>query len=384
MKTDRSGGMWLRLALPMAAFVVAGSLGLIWFLQTTFQHRSTIEFQQLARANAEFIRGIHIPATDRFAEYLSRVLGLQVIFRPTGSPLPALGPRQELATSPIDVGLELGLVRTTPSLGGLLLRPQSLVVLGVFWGLSLGLGWVLTQGIVRPYLETQRRLAVAERFAMLGKMASALAHEIQNPVAAIRLHTQLLESAPAAELSATAAVTVPTLLSEAGRIESLVNQWMFLAKPEPPQTSAVDLAATLAETRRALQPLADHARVAFDVTVAPGLLVRADRRRLLQAFGNLATNAIQAMPSGGRLRVIAERNGSVARVTFVDGGRGFSATALARCPELFYSEREGGMGIGLSVVAEITRALGGRLSLANPPTGGARVCIELPLAEPAA
>lgn len=352
MNTDSRWQLWLRVALPFLVFVIAGSLALIMFMSSAYQRRSRQEFAELAATNADFIRAAHIPTTDRFAGYLSRVLGVAVHF---GNP-PVVGPERESVTVPLDSGQSLTLVREASSLTTLLVRPASLGVLGAFWGLSLALAWSINRAVVRPYLESQR-------LAALGKMATALAHEIQNPVAAIRLHAQLLQPAPEAGL----------ISGEAGTIESLVNQWMFLAKPEPPQKSTVPLAELLTETVRSLTPLANHAGVNIHLDTASAPSIQADARRLGQAFRNIILNAIQAMPAGGTL-TIAARDGTI---EFADTGPGFSPAARNRYAEMFYTEKEGGMGIGLNVTHEIIKAHGGRLAVSNRPAGGALVRITL-------
>jgi signal transduction histidine kinase len=353
--TQLRGQLWWRVAAPFLLFVISGSVGLILFIQSTYKRQSYREFEQLAKANADFIRSTHVPANDRFAEYLSRVIGVEVYFKE----VPPLPDGREFVTVPIESGAVLTLVREKPSLTNFILRPIPLSVLIAFWLLSLALAWAITRGIVRPYLETQRKLVEAERLALLGKMATALAHEIQNPVAAIRLHAQLAGSG--------------VIANEAATIESLVNQWMFLAKPEPPQTSPVDPANLLDEAVRALTPTAEHARVRIKLNAAPGQTIQADSRRLGQAFRNLILNAIQAMPTGGTLTITLTGTA----ITFADTGAGFSPEALRHAGEMFYTEREGGMGIGLSVVREIIHAHAGKLTIANQPTGGACVTIQL-------
>ena len=85
------------------------------------------------------------------------------------------------------------------------------------------------------------------------------------------------------------------------------------------------------------------------------------------------------MPRGGHLTAQAEMAGATVHITFTDTGKGFSNAALAHFAEFFYSEKEGGMGIGLSVANEIVKAHGGTLKAANRVEGGASVTIQLPL-----
>jgi signal transduction histidine kinase len=200
---------------------------------------------------------------------------------------------------------------------------------------------------------------------MLGQMATGLAHEIQNPVAAIRLHGQLLAK--------THPETSALIVDEATTIAGLVNQWMFLARPEPPRKTNIVVADLLDRTVRLLAPAAEHARVKIVVDAAHGQHLQADARRLGQVFHNIILNAIQAMPTGGTLTITAHDR----TIAFADTGPGFSQAALTRWADMLYSEKEGGMGIGLSVAQEIIRAHGGRLTVANRSEGGAIVRIEL-------
>ncbi len=359
------------------------------------------------------------------------------------------------------------LFRMKPAGGGFW-RPRTFAVLGAFWLLSLALAWALAGGIVRPlrslaqrlpriadensapppeaarpdeigqlaraYLDTRAALAderrarqQAERLATLGRMATGLAHEINNPVTAIKLHAQLLE-AGIAEFPAPGSHdgegtgSLAIILAENAKIEALVNQWMFLARPQPPQTSPCDPAELIAAALRTHAPAATHAGVKLVNETQSGHHISADARRLGQAIGNVILNAIQSMSAeGGTLTIRSSRSDesgspgerqssnadapaqdagvwplncphdttdfsqslesqlSTLNLRFTDTGPGFSAAALARHAELFFSEKEGGMGIGLSVTAEILRAHAGKLRVENSPGGGAIVTFILPL-----
>jgi signal transduction histidine kinase len=297
-----------------------------------------------------------------------------------------------------------------------MVHSRTLVALGVFWALSIALAWVLARGIVRPlralaerlpriadesngppgpenerqdeigqlaraYANTHAQLvserrarAQSERLATLGRMATGLAHEINNPVAAIKLHAQLLE----AEAGPAHQERVEIIISESGRIESLVSQWMFLARPNPPETAVMDLGELVSSAVKIHAPAAAHANVTITNETADGLFVKADRRRLMQALVNVLTNATHATAArGGTVRISSVRNDGAIELTIRDNGPGFSTNALERATELFFSEKEGGMGIGLNVAAEILRAHGGDLRLANDPSGGAAVTLIL-------
>lgn len=328
------------------------------------------------------------------------------------------GPEFEAIAVPLENDLSLILVREVEPTWSFLVRTETLSLLIAFWIFSVALAWVLASGFVRPlrllaerlphiehdpggalpgaeradeigqlaraYLATRAQLAdersrreQAERLALLGRMATGLAHEIRNPLAAIRMHAQLIGSAHNGDLATTAHESLPVLLGEASKIEGLVQQWMFLARPQPPQIAPADIGDIVAGVVRTLAPQADHARVRLINAVPAGLRARVDASRLAQAIGNVTLNAIQAMPGGGEVTIRGEENGAV-RLVFQDTGPGFSVPALAHHADLFFSEKEGGMGIGMSVTAEILKAHHGSLHVANAPEGGAVVTLELP------
>lgn len=434
-----------RLTLPFVAFVVAGSLALVLWIGVEEQRQSREQFAAMARTNAAFIRSQNLPASERTAQALGEVLGVRVYFldalnewTPPGSgwyktstaeyqALPAEGGvfspeiSTEAAVARIAQGRSLVLLRAAEPLTEFLFRPRTLGVLGAFWALSLALAWVLARGIVRPlrgfvarlphiaeenseplpeasrtdeigqlaraYDSTRTQLAderrareQAERLATLGKMTTGLAHEINNPVAAIKLHTQLLE----AEVAGAHDERLSIILAETAKIESLVSQWMFLARPQPPQLVPCDLADLISASVKTLTPAAAHANVKIINQLTPGLIVNGDRRRLAQAFDNIIINAIHAMSArGGELKIecrVTSDKGRKNIISFTDTGAGFSSAAIAKGTELFFSEKEGGMGIGLSVTSEILRAHGGELRLANAASGGAEVSLHLPAA----
>jgi signal transduction histidine kinase len=192
------------------------------------------------------------------------------------------------------------------------------------------------------------------------------------------MHAQLLQREQAAA-AGTGAESARLILHQADRVESLVNQWLFLARPEPPARSPVDLGALVASEVETLGAMADHAGVVLEVDAVPGAIVSGDRLRLAQVIGNVVRNAIQASPPGGSVRIGVRTDASSgeATVTVRDAGDGFSAAALEQGAEMFFSEKEGGMGVGLSLVRQVVLGHGGQLVLGNER--GAVVSIRLPL-----
>lgn len=368
--------------------------------------RSEIYFRELATGKAE------PPLPEAEAALLADA-------EADGEILPLPGGRQALVL-PLDARHEMVFIQSATGRMALLWQPSTAYALLAFWLFAGVFGWVLGHQVLRPVRrlthglgaffqnqspalpgtdrpdeigELARTLAQAreelheerlrreqsERLALLGRVAAGLAHEIRNPLASIQLHAQLMDSE---SLDPEGRSSLQHLLAEIRVIEGLVSQWLYLARPAPPRRQALDLVPMLEETVEMLKPQARHADVELVLTVdnlekeaAP--TVSGDRQRLQQVFRNLILNGVQAMPSGGKLEVKVTVKDACVILTFSDEGAGFSREALERGKDLFFTEKEGGMGVGLNVATEIISAHGGEIWLKNRPHGGAVVEIRL-------
>ncbi|MCB9880848.1 MAG: HAMP domain-containing histidine kinase [Planctomycetes bacterium] len=419
-----------RIGLSFAAFVLIGSIALVFVIDRQVARENELRFAELARTNAAFLARAKLPPSPYLDESLEQVLGCRVDFVTTRSnsgnehPVkPADGTvyrreGRESVSVRIDDTTALVLSREVAASWTALRQRTTLSILATFWLLSGVSGWLIGRGMVQPLknlaaqlprIESREPLALdvaqrkdeigdvarafvatrralqeerdsrerAEKLAVLGRMTTALAHEIQNPVAAIAMHAQLWKRDAGDQRESSVAERIEL---ESRRIDDLLSQWLFLARPEPPASSSLSIAALVEQCIEATRAGLDHARVAVTFTADDAARVRGDAKRLSQVFRNLIVNAIQAMPRGGQLDIAVRSLASdgIVAVTIADTGVGFSETALARFAEFFFTEREGGMGIGLSVASEIVRAHGGELRVHNLPSGGACVMIELP------
>lgn len=419
-----------RVGLPFVLLVLLASVALAVFTSRQLIAAEERRFEQVAVTIGAYIEQASLPTTVGLAKDLERVTGHTVLFRHPGGfepPPPSHLRDLPLATLPTDRRpLRAGkfLCIAVPVAGKhdlVVVRedvrptfdPVVVQVVAAFALLAVLTTWLVGRSLVRPLRHLARQLPAIEtaaardvpealrqdeigdlaraflrtaqalrderaagermeKLAVLGRMTAALAHEVQNPVAAIRMHAQLWRRGDAPDAAA-------TIEHETTRIEDLLNQWLFLTRPEPPAQAPVDVGALLAQLVASQRAQAEHTAVVVRLDAAAGLVVTGDGRRLQQVFRNLLTNSLQAMPGGGSVQLTASARGDGGVVvTCRDSGRGFSPAALQRFAEYFFSEREGGMGIGLAVASEIVKAHGGTLVAANHPDGGAVVTVELP------
>jgi len=229
---------------------------------------------------------------------------------------------------------------------------------------------------IRALEETSRR---QDRLAAIGRMAASIAHEIRNPLAAMRGSIQMLRADMEGESSQTELMEI--ILRESDRLNRIISDFLSYARPRSIIQSKVDVAALLKQTFTLLRHSAEiHESqiIKEEVPDAP-LLIDADSEQLQQVFWNLARNALQAMPKGGTLTAnVQQRLPSRLQIAFTDTGRGMSPEQVEHLFEPF-SSTTGGTGLGLSIVYQIIRDHGGTINVRSRLGQGTTITIELPV-----
>jgi len=241
---------------------------------------------------------------------------------------------------------------------------------------------------LRRYLHLQQEAVRQERLAALGGMAAVLAHEIRNPLGAIKGLAQFLGEKQAADPSQME--MTQTIAQEATRLERLVNDLLSYARPRPPDRQPTAVPGVLGEVVRLVLPAAEAGGVVCRLDVPAEVPpIAADPEQLKQLFGNLALNALQAIPKGGKLTFVVrspDGKGGPRRAVEVavdDTGAGIPAADLPRVFEPFYTTRTKGTGLGLAICKQIVEAHGGAIRVARTGPEGTTILVTLPVEGPA-
>jgi two-component system, NtrC family, sensor histidine kinase PilS len=235
----------------------------------------------------------------------------------------------------------------------------------------------LTQ--VRTLEETSRR---QDRLAAIGRMAASIAHEIRNPLAAMRGSIQMLRSE--VDNDSSQAELMEIILRESDRLNRIITDFLSYARPRSLKQARVDVGDLLHQTfalMRHSPEIGANQSITEELPAEP-IFAEADEGQLKQVFWNLARNALQAMPQGGTLSATLEKNSdNRLRIAFADTGRGMSPDQVEHLFEPF-SSTTGGTGLGLSIVYQIIRDHGGTINVRSLEGQGTTIMIELPLAAP--
>lgn len=234
-----------------------------------------------------------------------------------------------------------------------------------------------------------RRLHRIERLAAVGQLAAGVAHEIRNPLTAIRSTIQFLQQRangddPKSEL-------IGDVLDEIDRIDRTVNGLLTLSRPESFEPQPINLAEVVQQVIVLVTQQAKKAKVGIEQRLEESeLIVSADRNQLVKVFFNLVTNALESMPDGGQLRVAAQRvapehwhesERGFAEVRIVDSGSGIEAEHLSRIFDPFFTTKRSGTGLGLAICHGIVQRHDGEIELRNVSPHGVAAIVRLPLGD---
>jgi two-component system sensor histidine kinase PilS (NtrC family) len=229
---------------------------------------------------------------------------------------------------------------------------------------------------VRALEETSRR---QDRMAAVGRMAASIAHEIRNPLAAMRGSIQMLHAEMDADTEQ--AQLMEIILRESDRLNKIVADYLNYARPQPAELKNVDLNSLVADTFKLLRnsnEIVDGHRLEEDLPGRP-TIVTGDPEQLKQVCWNIARNALKAMPEGGTFRVsLGDVDDNRLRLSFIDDGCGMTPEQVEHLFEPFTSTT-GGTGLGLSIVYQIIRDHSGTINVRSRQGEGTTITIELPV-----
>jgi len=236
------------------------------------------------------------------------------------------------------------------------------------------LGEVYTQ--LQQSFEQLRR---ADRLSALGELSAGLAHEVRNPLGSIEGAVQILGRRDLAEETRQEFTEMAS--REVARLKGLLTHFLEFARPQAPRVVASDIGLLLQSVAKLASETARMAQVEI-VVEAPAAVpsISVDPEQIRQVLLNLAINATQAMPTGGRITLRALRDGESVRIEVEDEGVGIPTEDLERVFDPFFTTRSNGTGLGLSIAYQIVSQHGGHIAARKNPERGMTFVVTLPIA----
>lgn len=233
--------------------------------------------------------------------------------------------------------------------------------------------------------ELEEQLHEAQRSAVVGRLASAIAHEVRNPLNYINLTLDHLRTALAPEASdkrETFNRLVTQLKTEVARINRHVSDLLSYSRPTRLNLQPLDLREAAEDALRMVQAQAEENRIRLEVeTEGTSPIIMADREAMRSALTNLALNAVQAMDGrSGQLTITisSEEAGGLVRIEVKDMGPGIPAENVPKLFEPYFSTKETGTGLGLAIVKKAVESHGGQITVESRQGEGTTFTILLP------
>ncbi len=248
----------------------------------------------------------------------------------------------------------------------------------------------------------QTQIKTTEKMATIGELAAGIAHEIRNPLGAMKGFTEILQKkltqAPDAQ------EMVADIASEIEILNKIVTNFLVFAKPTSLEAQEAELSEAIQGVLPLIEKEAEGKKVKVVFEKEEGLSLQLDVEQFRRAILNLALNAIQATPQGKKVQIgmkgfsrtdlleflrekgfsglePAETEGYWGAVWVLDQGPGIAPENFKKLFNPFFTTKTEGFGLGLSITRKIVEALGGSVSAANSPEGGAMFLIILPISE---
>lgn len=233
------------------------------------------------------------------------------------------------------------------------------------------IGYVLQLRDVTDRVLIEDRVRRMERYMGLGSLAAGLHHEIKNPLAALSLHVQLLQEQLGHHAPREAAQMLGVVRSEVGRIGEVLESFRDFASNERLNVDSVNLRELINQQVELVRPRAVQQDITVEIQLPDNEMpeVIADRVRLEQVLLNLLVNALDAMPSGGRLRVEAYVFPETTSINVTDTGTGIPKELQDKVFDAYFTTKGTGTGLGLALCDKIMRQHDGSLHFQSSETG---------------
>lgn len=228
----------------------------------------------------------------------------------------------------------------------------------------------------RELNDTFEQVKRADRLSAVGQLAAGLAHEIRNPLASIDGAAEVMEAAEHPE--EVRSETMGIIRSECSRLNRLLSDLLDFARPRNPEWREVQLPKVI-ESVLSLVKHSAGKQIEFVQQIEENLPpVWADEEQIAQALLNLVINAAQAMPMGGKVVLEAASDAGGVRIRVRDEGMGIAAEDVDKIFDPFFTTKAGGTGLGLSVVDQIVRQLGGSVRVERNADRGMTFTMQFP------
>lgn len=226
--------------------------------------------------------------------------------------------------------------------------------------------------------ESEQQLTRAAKLAVVGEMAAAMSHEVRTPLGIMRSSADVLKREPT--LSEDGREVLGFIISETERLNKLVTSLIDSARPRLPSKTPLELQSHLQHVCDMLKKQAQDKHIQLSLDAPEPVTIAVDQDQITQVMVNLVINAIQILPEHGQVVISLSYDKLYAYLSVADNGPGVPPAQQSHLFEAFFTQRAGGVGLGLAVVKQIVEAHGGTITYSTSPWQGAQFNLAFPFA----
>ena len=224
---------------------------------------------------------------------------------------------------------------------------------------------------------SKQSLTRAAKLAVAGEMAAAMSHEVRTPLGILRSSAQILLRER--ELSEEGKEICGYIIKETERLNKLVSTLVDSAKPRLPELNICDIREVVSMCAAMLHSQASKKHISIEIKPGAAVFCSCDSEQMTQVFLNLLLNALQILPEQGHIFIALEETDSAVLISVADDGPGVAPEHAEQIFDPFFSQRHGGIGLGLAVVRQIILAHHGSIHVRPSAYNGAEFVVQLPL-----
>jgi two-component system, sporulation sensor kinase B len=224
--------------------------------------------------------------------------------------------------------------------------------------------------------QIQKQLQRADKLNVISQLAASVAHEVRNPMTSVRGFLQLMSSDD--QLDCKHKRYIEISLKELEHAQSVINDYLSLAKPNDKSPSCIDLSKEIKNTIELMSSYTHIKNVTINASIEDSLHIKGLKDEIKQVLVNLLKNGIEAIESSGMINVNAYKAGHFIIMEIEDNGKGMSQNQLKLLGTPFYSTKDKGTGVGLTVSYQIIHSMKGTVQVESIEGKGTKFTIQLP------
>ncbi|MBM7620950.1 two-component system sporulation sensor kinase B [Bacillus tianshenii] len=228
-------------------------------------------------------------------------------------------------------------------------------------------------------MNLQRELQRSEKLKVVSELAASVAHEVRNPMTSTRGFLQLMSTDE--NLNESQKKYIEISIGELDRAQAIIQDYLSLAKPNKMEFNVMDLTKEIENVVQLMSTYTNIQNITFLHSIEDELYIKANKDEVKQVLINIIKNGIEAIGEGGTIKVHAFRKNDDAVIEVSDDGIGMSPSQLSRIGTPFYSTKDMGTGIGLTISFQIIQLLKGRIDVSSEYGKGTTFWIRIPLAD---